>query len=57
MNAPATIAVACVLSALVLLLASTPRIQAWERANGYPYGRMCQSIFTAYVDTCPTDVK
>lgn len=27
-------------------------VSDWERANGYPYGKMCNSVFTLYVDTC-----
>lgn len=33
-------------------LANVHHVNAWEKANGYPYGKMCNSIFTAYVDTC-----
>lgn len=37
----------------VILLVSLPIINKWEKANNYPYGLMCHSIFTGYVDTCP----
>jgi hypothetical protein len=33
------------LSALALsiaLIAIGPRIDAWERANGYPFGKLCE---------------
>lgn len=33
-------------------LISVPSIHAWERQAGYPYGKMCNSVFTGYVDTC-----
>lgn len=26
----------------VLLLMAVPSIHAWEQANGYPYGKLCQ---------------
>jgi hypothetical protein len=35
-----------------LSLATRPVIHVWERDAGYPYGKMCNSIFTGYVDTC-----
>jgi hypothetical protein len=28
-------------------------VHAWEKANNYPLGFMCKSVFTGYVDTCP----
>jgi hypothetical protein len=37
---------------LAVLAASLPSIHAWEKARGYPYGKMCNSVFTGYVDTC-----
>ena len=37
---------------LVGLSVAVPRINAWEKANAYPYGKMCNSIFTGYADTC-----
>jgi hypothetical protein len=27
-------------------------LNQWEKHNVYPFGRMCNSIFTGYVDTC-----
>lgn len=30
-----------------------PWVHQWEREQGFPYGKMCHSIFTGYVDTCP----
>jgi hypothetical protein len=38
---------------VVGLLYVVPAVNAWELANNYPYGKMCNSIFTANVDTCP----
>jgi hypothetical protein len=34
------------------LIVMAPHINAWEKANGYPFGQMCNSVFTLYVDTC-----
>jgi heme/copper-type cytochrome/quinol oxidase subunit 3 len=34
------------------LLFAAPQIHAWEKANGYPFGHMCNSVFTLYADTC-----
>jgi hypothetical protein len=31
-------------------------IKTWEKANNYPFGFMCKSVFTGYVDTCPKDL-
>lgn len=47
-------AFACLFVLLIacVALANSHRIHAWEKQAGYPYGRMCNSIFTAYVDTC-----
>lgn len=41
-----------VIGTLITALVNVPRIHAWERANGYPYGHMCDSIFTGFVNTC-----
>lgn len=41
----------------VLMLTWLPLVNAWERAAGYPFGKMCHSIFTAYVDTCPKEAR
>lgn len=39
---------------VICLLVIQPRIARWERANAYPYGRMCDpNIFNAYHSTCP----
>ena len=48
------IVLACVIVVLAALsgLAMVPAIDRWERQAGYPYGKMCNSIFTGYVDTC-----
>jgi hypothetical protein len=34
------------------LILGVPRINAWEAANNYPYGHMCDSVFTGFVNTC-----
>lgn len=35
------------------LLANIHHIHAWEKANGYPFGRMCDpNFFNIYTDTC-----
>jgi hypothetical protein len=34
------------------LFFASVHVNAWEKANDYPYGKMCNSIFTGYVDTC-----
>jgi hypothetical protein len=44
--------VGLVVIGLAVLAASLPTIHAWEKAHGYPYGKMCNSVFTGYVDTC-----
>lgn len=41
------------LGLIVALFATLPAIHRWEREAGYPYGKMCNSVFTLYVDTCP----
>ena len=35
------------------LIVGLPEINAWEKNAGYPYGKMCNSVFTLYQDTCP----
>jgi hypothetical protein len=37
---------------LAVLVAALPTIHAWERDNDYPFGKMCHSVFTGFVDTC-----
>lgn len=37
---------------LLCAIVALPSIHAWEREAGYPFGRMCQSIFTGYANTC-----
>ena len=27
-------------------------INHWEKANAFPYGKMCQSVFTGWQNTC-----
>lgn len=50
------------LSIIVLIFSAFPpinlvgSIHKWEQANDFPYGRMCNSIFTLYEDTCPKQV-
>lgn len=42
-----------VLALGVALMIVSPAINAWEKANGYPYGRMCDpNIFNLYHSTC-----
>lgn len=36
----------------VVALTHMHDIHAWEKANSYPFGKMCNSVFTLYVDTC-----
>lgn len=36
----------------VALFVVSANVHAWEKANAYPYGHMCNSIFTGYVNTC-----
>lgn len=52
MQTTSLVALALILSTAIVALVNVPRIQAWEKANGYPFGRMCHSIFTGYADTC-----
>lgn len=46
--------VVCLLLVLasVIMLAQVPRIDAWEKARSYPYGRICHSILSLGKDTC-----
>jgi hypothetical protein len=44
------------LGAAVLAALSGPAVSAWEKANGFPFGRMCNSVFTGFVDTCPVQL-
>jgi hypothetical protein len=38
----------------ITLLMASAEIGAWEKQNGYPYGRMCDpNIFNLYHSTCP----
>lgn len=30
-----------------------PNLSRWEKAHKFPFGQMCNSIFTGWVDTCP----
>ena len=45
-----------VLSILTLVVSTAivaaVNMPTWERAHGYPFGQMCNSVFTGYVDTC-----
>lgn len=37
-----TVSILLILMALAIAgLASVPRINAWEKANNYPYGKLC----------------
>jgi hypothetical protein len=51
MRALAILALNLVLLAMIGI-ASLPTIHTWERNAGYPWGKMCNSAFTFYVDTC-----
>lgn len=33
-----------------------PKVHSWEQKNHYPYGKMCDSVFTMYKDTCGKEV-
>jgi len=46
------IVVTSLLVCTVALFVASVNVNAWEKANAYPYGKMCNSIFTGYVDTC-----
>ena len=48
------IVTASLLCAVMALFVLSANVKAWEKANDYPYGKMCNSIFTGYVDTCRT---
>jgi hypothetical protein len=44
-------------SAMVILACSfvgLKHVREWEAKHNYPYGRMCNSFFTGYADTCPS---
>jgi hypothetical protein len=41
------------LVALTVTVLSGMALSQWERENGYPFGQMCNSIFTGYANTCP----
>ena len=45
-------AVFIILAIALAGLMSVPQIHAWEKANNFPYGKICNSIFTAYENTC-----
>jgi hypothetical protein len=38
---------------VVVLTTLVPLINGWEHDHNYPYGRMCNSVFTGWSDTCP----
>lgn len=44
---------ATVLLFLLTLVLFRPAVNAWEKAHNFPYGQMCDSIFTNHVNTCP----
>lgn len=48
----AMILAATALMSGLLLLTASGAIHKWERDNAYPFGKMCNSIFTLYEDTC-----
>ncbi len=43
--------------AIAMLVVGVPQINAWEKAHAYPYGQMCNSVFTGYQDTCPSHAR
>jgi len=38
--------------ALTTMAVSGTLISQWERSHDYPFGQMCNSVFTGYVNTC-----
>lgn len=50
---PAFVCAVLVFGIVAIMAAMLPHIHAWEKANDYPYGKICNSAFTFYVDTCP----
>lgn len=52
-NLPELILTAFTVAVLAALIVLTPTATQWEKANGYPFGRMCYSLFTGWQDTCP----
>lgn len=49
------LAIVCLIPTLALLgLAyGVPAINSWEKANNFPYGRMCDpNIFNGYTSSC-----
>ncbi len=48
-----TLFIATLAITTVILFSFIPLINQWERDHNYPYGQMCNSIFTGWVDTCP----
>lgn len=53
MNDIGFVCAAILFGIIAIGFAIIPTIHEWERANDYPYGKMCNSAFTFYVDTCP----
>jgi hypothetical protein len=39
---------------IIGLLVSSAYINRWEHKHDYPFGRMCNSVFTLWEDACPT---
>lgn len=37
---------------VIVIMLNMHRVHEWEKDVGYPYGKMCNSIFTGFVDTC-----
>ena len=51
----AAISICIVLGMAWMLIISASAIARWEKANDYPYGRMCDpNVFNLYTSTCPT---
>lgn len=53
-NTTAMLWILVIVEIVGFVLILSPQVNQWERANGYPYGQMCNSIFTGYINTCPT---
>lgn len=42
-----------VLMTIGSLIFTYPNIRRWEKSHNYPFGQMCYSVFTMWVNTCP----
>lgn len=55
-HAPELILAVFTASMLFFILILAPASTQWEKAHGYPFGRMCNSMFTGWADTCPASM-